>query len=246
MPANASEVEEAREEGLKVEFLVQPLAVGGRDGAASRPSSCSAASSASPTSRAAASRSPIEGSEFELAGGHRRLRRRPGARRRLRPRLRRPAARGRPDLRGPRHDDDDPRRRVRRRRRRRRWASSRPSRPWRPAAAAPPRSTTSCAASACCRCGTTSARSRGPATRSSPPSRSGSACPMAMVDGLRAPRRLERGEPRLHGRAGHRRGRALPRLRRLQRVRLLRARLPVAAPSTGTRRRPSRRSPSAP
>ena len=31
MPANASEVEEAREEGLKVEFLVQPLAIEGDD-----------------------------------------------------------------------------------------------------------------------------------------------------------------------------------------------------------------------
>ncbi len=31
MPANASEVEEAREEGLKVEFLVQPLAIQGDD-----------------------------------------------------------------------------------------------------------------------------------------------------------------------------------------------------------------------
>ena len=41
---------------------------------------------------------------------------------------------------------------------------------------APP-STTSCAASGCCRCGTTSARSPVPATRSSPPSPSGSACP---------------------------------------------------------------------
>lgn len=35
MPANASEVEEAREEGLKVEFLVQPLALEGSGGAVS-------------------------------------------------------------------------------------------------------------------------------------------------------------------------------------------------------------------
>ena len=32
MPANATEVEEGREEGLKVEFLVQPLAIAGEDG----------------------------------------------------------------------------------------------------------------------------------------------------------------------------------------------------------------------
>ena len=141
-----------------------------------RRSSCSAASSASPDESGRRQPVAVEGWEFELAGRHGRLRRRPGARRRLRAGLRRPGAREGPDLRRPRDDDDDPRGRLRRRRRRgprllhgHRGRGGRPQRrrlhPQLPARRAP-----------AARCGTTSARSPGRPTRSSPPSQSASAC----------------------------------------------------------------------
>ncbi len=127
MPANASELEEAREEGLKVEFLVQPLEIlGGAAPAASAAgravdadgaqagdiagggeATLGAGDAGSAAGRVAGIRLqrcelgepdasgrrqpvPVEGSEFELAADTVRLRRRPGARRRLRPGLRRP------------------------------------------------------------------------------------------------------------------------------------------------------------
>ena len=69
----------------------------------------------------------------------------------------------------------------------------------------------------------------------------GQRVPMRMVDGLQRRADWNEVEPRLLRRGGRGRGRALPQLRRLQRVRQLRARLSRAARSTGTRRRPSRR-----
>ena len=61
----------------------------------------------------------------------------------------------------------------------------------------------------------------------------GQRVPMAVVDGLRRRDRLERGQPRLHGRGGRRRSAALPELRDLLRVRLLRPRLPLRGDRLG-------------
>jgi heterodisulfide reductase subunit A len=65
MPANASELEEAREEGLKVEFLVQPLEIFG-DGrvAGLRLQRCELGN---PNVSGRRQPVPVEGSEFELA-----------------------------------------------------------------------------------------------------------------------------------------------------------------------------------
>jgi heterodisulfide reductase subunit A len=65
MPANASEVEEARDEGLQVEFLVQPLEIAGRDGAVSalRVQRCELGE---PDESGRRQPVPVEGSEFEL------------------------------------------------------------------------------------------------------------------------------------------------------------------------------------
>jgi heterodisulfide reductase subunit A len=66
MPANAGEVQEAREEGLRVEFLVQPLAITGRDGgvAGLRLQRCALGE---PDASGRRQPVPVEGSEFELA-----------------------------------------------------------------------------------------------------------------------------------------------------------------------------------
>ena len=66
MPANASEVKEARDEGLKVEFLVQPLEIVGADGAVAgiRLQACELGE---PDESGRRQPVPAEGSEFELA-----------------------------------------------------------------------------------------------------------------------------------------------------------------------------------
>ena len=188
MPANASEVEEAREEGLKVEFLVQPLAIVGGERQGRRRQAAALRAGRRPTSPAAASRSPSRARSSsspptpsifavgqalvdDFAAG-----------------LRRPGARGRPDLRRPRHDDDDARRRVRRRRRRRprllhghRGRGGRPQgrgrHPQLPARRAP-------AAGVGRRARGRAAQRRGTRRHRA----SGQRVPMAMVDGLDAPR----------------------------------------------------------
>ena len=58
MPANVTEVEEAREEGLTVEFLVQPLAITGEDGKVGVHQAAALRARRRRTSPAAASRSP--------------------------------------------------------------------------------------------------------------------------------------------------------------------------------------------
>ena len=65
MPANASEVDEAREEGLKVEFLVQPLAIAGAHGAATsiKLQRCELGE---PDGSGRRQPVAVEGSEFEL------------------------------------------------------------------------------------------------------------------------------------------------------------------------------------
>lgn len=65
MPANAGELAEAREEGLKVEFLVQPLAILGEDGAVSgvRLQRCELGE---PDASGRRQPLPLAGSEFDL------------------------------------------------------------------------------------------------------------------------------------------------------------------------------------
>ena len=65
MPANASEVDEAREEGLKVEFLVRPLAIAGANGAATsiKLQRCELGE---PDGSGRRQPVTVEGSEFEL------------------------------------------------------------------------------------------------------------------------------------------------------------------------------------
>ena len=66
MPANASELEEARDEGLKVEFLVQPLEIQSADGAVAgiKLQRCELGE---PDESGRRQPAPLEGSEFELA-----------------------------------------------------------------------------------------------------------------------------------------------------------------------------------
>ena len=66
MPANASEVEEARDEGLKVEFLVQPLAIAGDDGKVAG-HQAAALRARRPRRVRPPPAGAVEGSEFELA-----------------------------------------------------------------------------------------------------------------------------------------------------------------------------------
>lgn len=65
MPANASEVEEAREEGLKVEFLVQPLEIRGNEGrvAGTKLQRCELGA---PDESGRRQPVAVEGSEFEI------------------------------------------------------------------------------------------------------------------------------------------------------------------------------------
>ena len=66
MPANASEVDEAKDEGLKVEFLVQPVAICGKDGAVAG-LTAERCALAEPDASGRRRPLPIAGSRFELA-----------------------------------------------------------------------------------------------------------------------------------------------------------------------------------